>query len=315
MEVDFMAKKKSMCALIVLGVFGLAPAASRAGDTPANTPGPIHSLQDLQDVAKMLFKLADTNNDGQISQKEAIDVGNLLVGGFFFRADANGDGVVTLDEAQQAREALFHQQPLLRFIVERAKPPTAPRNTSQGTPVANQPPADVARNLARNPAQTIGNLLDTNHDQKLEASELRQAVQTGVQALFMVADTNNDGQLSPYELNAAAGEIVKSAAQIAFQAADTDHNGTLSVDEYDQALAEPAHAVFRILDANSDSQLSLDELQRAEQILVDQIQRLRVREPSNSLSRQLQSGPTAAVNPQAVTTIPSSSVPAPGPRP
>ena len=43
----------------------------------------------------MLFKLADTNNDGQISQKEATDAGNLLVGGFFFRADANGDGTLT----------------------------------------------------------------------------------------------------------------------------------------------------------------------------------------------------------------------------
>ena len=43
----------------------------------------------------MLFKLADTNNDNLISQKEAVDAGNLLAGGFFFRADANGDGTVT----------------------------------------------------------------------------------------------------------------------------------------------------------------------------------------------------------------------------
>ena len=43
----------------------------------------------------MLFKLADTNNDNRISQKEAVDAGNLLAGGFFFRADANGDGTVT----------------------------------------------------------------------------------------------------------------------------------------------------------------------------------------------------------------------------
>ena len=56
-------------------------------------PGPIDSIEDLQDVGKFLFKLADTNNDNRISQKEAIDAGNLLAGGFFFRADTNGDGI------------------------------------------------------------------------------------------------------------------------------------------------------------------------------------------------------------------------------
>ena len=66
-----------------------------ADDRPKAGIGPIQSIQDVQDTAKMLFKLADTNNDGQISQKEATDAGNLLVGGFFFRADANGDGVLT----------------------------------------------------------------------------------------------------------------------------------------------------------------------------------------------------------------------------
>ena len=84
-------------------------------------PGPIHSIEDLQDVGKFLFKLADTNNDNRISQKEAIDAGNLLAGGFFFRADTNGDGVVTPDEARAAREALFNQRPLLRFIFQRSK--------------------------------------------------------------------------------------------------------------------------------------------------------------------------------------------------
>ena len=62
------------------------------------------------------------------------------------------------------------------------------------------------------------------------------------------------------------------------------------MDEYDKALTEPAHAVFRVLDANADNQLSLDELQRAEQIIADQIQRLRVPEPSNSISNQIQNG-------------------------
>ncbi len=228
---------------------------------------PIHSVRDLENTAKMLFKVADTNNDGQISQKEATDLGNLLVGGFFFRADANGDGVLSADEANQAREALFTQQPLLRFVLERGKPTNAPQ-VSQ--PALGETPTDaarVAKNLAADPAKTIGNLLDTNHDQKLEATELRQAVQTGVQGLFLLADTDQNGQLTPYELNAAVGEVAKTAVQSVFQAADMDRNGALSQAEYDKALAEPAHAVFRVLDANGDNQLTFEEIQRAERVI------------------------------------------------
>src|SRR4029077_11916067 len=101
-----------------------------ADDKRGGIPGPIDSIQDLQDTAKMLFKLADTNNDDQISQKEATDAATLLVGGFFFRADANGDGLLTPEEAQAARDSLFNQQPLLKFIVERAKPTNPPQATA-----------------------------------------------------------------------------------------------------------------------------------------------------------------------------------------
>ena len=182
---------------------------------------------------------------------------------------------------------------MLKFVLERAKPTNLPQgNQAQNVqPIAAgtaNDPAHVARSLAADPMRTIENLLDTNHDQKIEATELRQAVQTGVSTLFLMADTNQDGQLSPYELNAAVGEVAKSAVQSVFQAADADRNNMLSMDEYDKALTEPAHAVFRVLDANADNQLSLDELQRAEQILRRQISASRVPEPANSLSHQMQ---------------------------
>ena len=235
-----------MCGTVVAGVATLASVSGYADDKKADAlPGPINSLSDLQDTAKLVFKLADTNNDDQISQKEAIDAGNLLVGGFFFRADANGDGVsLTAQEAQQARETLYTQQPLLRFVVERAKttnptPGNQPQNVQPIVGGTTNDPARVVQSLTADPMGTIGNLLDTNRDQKIEASELRQAVQTGVQTLFLVADTNQDGQLSPYELNAAVAEVAKSTVQTAFQAADGDRNGMLSIDEYDKALTEP----------------------------------------------------------------------------
>jgi Ca2+-binding EF-hand superfamily protein len=292
-----MRKNIGLRGTVAFGLVALASAVCYGDDKKDNAlPGPIDSISDLQDTAKLVFKLADTNNDDQISQKEAIDAGNLIVGGFFFRADTNGDGVLTEQEAQQARESLFSQQPLLRFVMQRAKPTNLPQgNQAQNIqPLASgtvNDPARVAQSLATDPMKTIENLLDTNHDQKIEATELRQAVQTGVSTLFLVADTNQDGQLSPYELNAAVGEVAKSAVQSVFQAADGDRNNLLSMDEYDKALTEPAHAVFRVLDANGDNQLSLDELQRAEQIIADQIARLRVPEASNSLSNQMKAGP------------------------
>jgi len=281
--------------IVASGLVTLASAACYADDKKDVVPGPIDSISDLQDTAKMVFKLADTNNDGQISQKEAVDAGNLLVGGFFFRADTNGDGVLTEQEAQQARESLFAQQPLLKFVMERAKPTNLPQgNQAQNVqPIAAgtaNDPARVAQSLAADPMKTIANLLDTNRDQKIEATELRQAVQTGVSTLFLVADTNQDGQLSPYEMNAAVGEVAKSAVQSVFQAADGDRNNMLSMDEYDKALVEPAHAVFRVLDANADQQLTLEELQRAGQIIADQIERLSVPDPSNSISNQVRAG-------------------------
>src|SRR5580704_5661020 len=112
---------------VALGLFTLASATGYADDKKEVLPGPINSLSDLQDTAKLVFKLADTNNDDQISQKEAVDAGNLLVGGFFFRADTNGDGVLTEQEAKQARESLFAQQPLLRFVMERGRPTNQPQ--------------------------------------------------------------------------------------------------------------------------------------------------------------------------------------------
>jgi len=277
-----MSNRSLALGALVLGIAASAPSWAMAQQRPAgDIPGPIDNIRDLQDTAKMLFKMADTNNDGQISQKEATDVGNLLVGGFFFRADANGDGTLDPQEAQAAREQLFRQQPLMKYVFMKAKP--EPGEVAAAT--GNNP---VARNIANNPAQAIGNLLDTNHDRKIEASELRQAVGQGVAMLFQVADANQDGQLSPVELNQAVGEAARTATQVAFQTADMDRNGAISMAEFDKALTGPAHAAFRVLDANNDNQLSLDELQRAQQVISDQIRRLQMPDAPNSPIRQLQ---------------------------
>jgi len=256
-------------------------------------PGPIDSLEDLQDTGKMLFMMADTDKDGQISQQEAIDAGNLIVGGYFFRADKDGNGSVSKEEADQAREALMARRPLLRVIIQRAQ--------------AKDPKVTAA---TRNAQQGAMSLLDTNNDGQIQGAEVKQAVQTTVQSVYAVADTNRDGEMSPSEVNAAVAGAARSMVQAMYQKADTDGNGQLSQAEYDKAIVEPANVVFLVLDANNDGQLSPQEFQAAQRALASQLRRLNLPEPANSPRNLIESGRTPAQAAPVPNFIPPGARPA-----
>ena len=273
---------------------GLIALAGTASAQTKDVPGPIDSLQDLQDTGRMLFKLVDENNDGQISQKEAVDAGNVAVGGLFFRADADGNGVVSQEEAKAARDTFLAQKPMVRFLISRAQ--TAKPAANAGSP---------------NPAAVFMGLVDANNDKQLQATEVRQAVQTSVQGLFAAADTNRDGLMSPIEVNAAIVGAVKAGQQATFQAADLNHDGQISKDEFSKALTDPANAAFAILDANSDGQLSQQELQSAGRIIEGQIKRTMLPEPPNSLNNLIKTGQ----KPEQVAPIPNIAVPGTAPAP
>jgi len=83
---------------------------ARAGDKDLS--GPISSIEDLQDVGKFLSKLADTNNDNRISQKEAVDAGNLIAGGFFSPCRRHGQE----RRGEPGRVRQGHHQPGARTI-------------------------------------------------------------------------------------------------------------------------------------------------------------------------------------------------------
>jgi len=260
--------------VLALAASGLARA---QGEAQKDLPGPIDSLQDLQDSGKMLFKLADENNDGQISQKEAVDAANLTVGGFFFRADANGDAVLSQDEARAAKESFLKDRPWIRYVVETAK-----TTRSQDGQSNNNDRADAI--------QALLSAVDTNNDKQLQATELRQTVQTTVQGLFAAADTDRNGQLSPTEVNAAMAGAAKAAAQAVFQEADTDNNGSLNQAEFDKAILKPAHVMFAVMDLNHDGQITREEAQRARRGVMEQLRKLSMPEAPNSPRHLLQSG-------------------------
>ena len=295
-----------IAALSLALAVAIAPATRAADDDNNGAPGPIDSLGDLQDTGKMLFKLADSNNDGLISQQEAVDAGNLLVGGFFFRADLNGDGQVTKEEADQAREHLMAQRPLLRFVFERAQQETA----AQGQP---NPVEEVRQNVLK--------ALDGNSDGALAATELRQGVQTAVQSLFLTGDRNGDGQLDPGELNVAIVEMGRAGIQAAFKTADADNSGAISRDEFTKAIVQPANVAFRVFDANNDSQITPEELNNGIRLIAREVRALEVQEPATTLPEQIdraiQSAPGQAPNgaqaPRTTTPAPATTRPAPAP--
>jgi Ca2+-binding EF-hand superfamily protein len=271
--------------------FGLMAVPAGAQEAVKDIPGPIDSLQDLEDAGKMVFKAVDNNNDNQISQKEATDAGNLLVGGLFFRADTNGDGSVSLDEAKAARDAYLNEKPWLKYVMQ-----TVNNEKEKQGDKANSP---------GNIAASVFTTFDANNDKKLEATEVRQGVQTVVQGLFATADTNRDNQLSPTEVNAAIMGAGKTLAQAAFKKADKDSNGSLSEQEFDDAMKQPVHMIFAVADLNHDGQISQDEAQRLRQVVATKIRALQVPEPANSARNLIRSGQ----RPSEVAPVPTFSAP------
>jgi len=237
-------------------------------------PSPMEAVRLVQNVGRTMFMAADVNHDGLLSQREAIDANNMLVGGFFFQADRDGNGVVTLEEARAVQENYLNQNPWLRTVVNAVQAQQKnPQNTNQTDPI-----------------KAFEALIDSNNDKQIQASEVRELVQTTTQSIFAAADTNRDGQMSPSEINAAIAGGARAIAQFSFQQADTDNNGSLSRAEYDKAIIEPANIAFQVLDLDHNGQISQQEAEQTERMVINQVRMFQLPEPANSPTNLIESG-------------------------
>src|SRR3954447_128437 len=101
--------------VLYLGMLAVPGLAGAQGPRGQDLPNPMQFIRLAQTVGKTVFMAADVNHDDQISQKEAIDAANTMVGGYFFQADRDGNGVVTQEEAKAVSDTFFNQNPWIRY--------------------------------------------------------------------------------------------------------------------------------------------------------------------------------------------------------
>jgi hypothetical protein len=195
-----------------------------------------------------LVALADANEDGALSKDEALGLTNVVVGGFFFRADENGDGVVTPEEGRKVRAEFMKQNPAAAALFQEAR-----------------------RTTGKSAFATLARLFDVDYGKPLPIAEARDAARGAVEDLYRAADQNRDGLLSRAEANAVVWDGARALGRSAFEAADGDRNGRLTSQEFQAALQGPAKVAFAMADTNNDGQLTEEEAARAMGQLVKRI--------------------------------------------
>ncbi|WP_437978354.1 hypothetical protein WMF11_18105 [Sorangium sp. So ce295] len=209
---------------------------------------------EIEATMTRLIALADANGDRALSKDEALGLTNVVVGGFFFRADENGDGVVTPEEGRKVRAEFMDQNPAAAALFQEARKTTG-----------------------KSPFATLARLFDVDYGKPLAIAEARDAARGAVEDLYRAADQDRDGILSRAEANGVAWEGARALGRSAFEAADGDRNGRLTSQEFQAALQGPAKVAFTMADTNNDGQLTEEEAARAMGQLV---QRLGVQPPA-----------------------------------
>lgn len=159
-----------LAALLASGAFAGTALAQTAAPPPAPTrlPPPPPGMGPMPGGGRMMLLRADVNGDGVVTREEALTQADLR----FARLDANKDGAVSADEMRAAAEAMRARRDGDEADAP-VPPPGGPRH-APGMGRAADPNGDGTITLAEARARAGERFdrLDTNHDGKLDKTEL-----------------------------------------------------------------------------------------------------------------------------------------------
>jgi Ca2+-binding EF-hand superfamily protein len=187
----------------------------------------------LQRSVSRVIAVADSNTDGKVSREEATSALNFVVGGFFFRADADGDGKITVAERRQARDDLAKRHREFHQIL---------------TTFASS-----------KPIEKLMTTLDADVDQTIDLAQTRSAIRGVVDGIYEAVDLNSDDIITLAEADRGFNVGASALGRAAFRQGDADGNGKITLEEFQSSLDPPLKRAFEVADANDDGSLTDEE--------------------------------------------------------
>ena len=207
---------------------------------PANAPdvkvqklGECSAAPQMKQWVSRARDVADANGDGVVSKTEASGALNFLVGGLFFRADANADGKLSPQERKQAKKDLLDQYPEV---------------------------GGALTSLASNERfSKLLSAVDERLPETIELAQVREGANEAIDHVFSTMDLNSDNKISRVEVDEGVNLAFAAAGRFAFNQADSNNDKRLTKEEFTSALKTPLEKAFDAADANNDGSLSETE--------------------------------------------------------
>jgi Ca2+-binding EF-hand superfamily protein len=258
--------------VVVSGLLASSAAAQEPGlfeKLDKNTDGKIAADEvegDAKTIFERLLRTGDTDKDGALSKEEFAaamkqrpkadaERSGVAAEAIFTRADANGDGKISREEAPERLAQGFDRiDANSDGFIDKGEFKTMTQRMAERAGAAG----------AARPEQAVGVMvlkaLDADGNGELSASEIADAAKT-----LAKFDKNGDGKLDKEELLTqvprpearAEGRPDAEAFARRMKEADKNGDGKLSKDEAPERL----QAIFDRIDTNSDGSLDSKELQ------------------------------------------------------
>ncbi len=181
-------------------------------------------------------QLADADGNRQISKKEAQSFTNFVIGGAFFRADDNGDGVVSPEEGRTLRSEFLEQYSALAMLLNQARSA-----------------------VGESPFKAIADMVNLEYGKPLRAEDARAAARGVLDDLFEVADGDENGTITLAEARDASWRAAQALGQQLFKSVDANGDARLELAEFQKAVGSTTALAFKAGDINDNGSLTEQE--------------------------------------------------------